>query len=105
MNPSRRWLRGADYSYGIYLYGFSVQQTVVYMLPAARLWYVNALVSLPLVVLVAAFSWHVVEKPANRLRPWLTRVEAWFVARQTETLPAPVRLTKKRGWATLIWRP
>jgi peptidoglycan/LPS O-acetylase OafA/YrhL len=76
MNPSRRWLRGADYSYGIYLYGFAVQQTVVYMLPAARLWYVNLLVSLPLVVLIAAFSWHVVEKPANRLRPWLARLEA-----------------------------
>ena len=36
MNPSRKMLRGADYSYGIYLYGFAVQQTVMHYLPMAQ---------------------------------------------------------------------
>ena len=89
LNPSRRWLRGADYSYGIYLYGFAIQQTIVNMVPLARLWWVNALISVPLVVLVGAFSWHVVEKPANRLRPQLARIEDWFLNWRSKSISSP----------------
>jgi peptidoglycan/LPS O-acetylase OafA/YrhL len=75
MNPSRKALRGADYSYGIYLYGFAIEQTIVYLLPAARDWYINAAISLPAAVLVAAASWHLIERPTgNKLRPLLKRL-------------------------------
>jgi peptidoglycan/LPS O-acetylase OafA/YrhL len=80
MNPSRKMLRGADYSYGIYLYGFAVQQTVMHFLPMAHAWYLNVLISLPLVIVVAAASWHFVERPANALRPTLKRFEDRFLA-------------------------
>jgi peptidoglycan/LPS O-acetylase OafA/YrhL len=84
LNPSRKMLRGADYSYGIYLYGFVLQQTIVDFLPMARVWYVNILISVPAVVLVAAASWHLVERPAGRLRPILKRLENRFLAGRLE---------------------
>jgi peptidoglycan/LPS O-acetylase OafA/YrhL len=80
MNPSRKMLRGADYSYGIYLYGFAVQQTTMHFLPMAHVWYLNVLISLPIAVLVAAASWHFVEHPASRLRSVLKRLEDQFLA-------------------------
>jgi peptidoglycan/LPS O-acetylase OafA/YrhL len=79
MNPSRRALMGADYSYGIFLYGFAVQQTVVHFVPAAHFWLVNMLITVPAVVLVAAASWHFVERPAQRLKTVLKRGEARFL--------------------------
>jgi peptidoglycan/LPS O-acetylase OafA/YrhL len=80
MNPSRHMLRGADYSYGIYLYGFAVQQTMMHFFPIMQVWYLNILVSLPIVILVAAASWHFVERPANGLRSMLKRFEDRFLA-------------------------
>jgi hypothetical protein len=73
VNPSRRLLRGADYSCGNYLYGLVVQQTTMYLFPMVRVWYLNVL-SLPIAILVAA-SWHFVERPANGLRWGIKRIE------------------------------
>jgi peptidoglycan/LPS O-acetylase OafA/YrhL len=73
-------LRGADYSYGIYLYGFAIQQTMMHFFPLARHWYLNVLVSVPIAVLVAAASWHFVERPASGLRSALKRMEERFLA-------------------------
>jgi peptidoglycan/LPS O-acetylase OafA/YrhL len=89
MNPSRKMLRGADYSYGIYLYGFAVQQTMMHFFPVARLWYLNILVTLPIVVLVAAASWHFVERPANGLRSVLKHLETQFLAFRVRRKLAP----------------
>ena len=80
MNPNRGFLRGADYSYGIYLYGFAVQQTLMDLWPASRVWYLNILLCLPCVVLIAAFSWHFVERPASKLRRVAQRSEDWWLA-------------------------
>ena len=71
-NPAKlRILRGADYSYGIYLYGFVIQQTLMATCPWAREWWVNILLSVPLAAGIAALSWHWVEKPALELRRFL----------------------------------
>lgn len=51
-----------DYSYGIYLYAYPVQQSVYQLAPAGRDWSGNFLISLLVVCLFAAFSWHAVEK-------------------------------------------
>jgi peptidoglycan/LPS O-acetylase OafA/YrhL len=68
-NPPRLWLvRSGDYSYGIYLYAFPVQQTVANLFPHLREWYWNVAVALPATLLFAAFSWHYVEKHALKLR-------------------------------------
>ncbi|RDJ21517.1 acyltransferase [Bosea caraganae] len=62
----------ADLSYGVYLYGWPVQQALVVLLPGtgalALLW-----PALALTLLVAALSWYGVEKPALGLKRRLLR--------------------------------
>ncbi len=61
-------LRKADYSYGIYLAGFPLQQALVQLMPGltnpALFFVLSALVA----GVVAATSWHLVEKPILKLR-------------------------------------
>lgn len=69
------FLKGADYSYGMFLYGFAIQQALVFYLPEARIWWVNITLAVPLSMGFAAISWHLVEKPALGLRKYLpTRI-------------------------------
>jgi peptidoglycan/LPS O-acetylase OafA/YrhL len=76
LNPPRhKIISSGDYSYGIYLYGFPVQQTICTLLPDYREWYFNLLFSLPLIVCVAVFSWWVVEKPTLSLRSELKSLD------------------------------
>lgn len=70
------FLKGADYSYGVYLYGWPVQQALVATGDWARNAVVNSISSLALCFLIAAASWHFVEAPATRLRGPLKRLEA-----------------------------
>ena len=50
-----------DYSYGVYLYGYPVQQTFAYLFPHNRIWELNFVVSLTASMIIAALSWHFVE--------------------------------------------
>jgi peptidoglycan/LPS O-acetylase OafA/YrhL len=72
-------IKGADYSYGMYLYGYVIQQLFVY-LAAPRFWWVTALVCVPASALFAAFSWHFIEKPAQNLRKPLAAAERHYLA-------------------------
>ncbi len=72
-------IKGADYSYGMYIYGSVVLQLFVY-LAAPRYWWVNALATIPLTALFAAASWHFVEKPAQKLRNLLPAAERRYLA-------------------------
>lgn len=54
---------GADYSYGMYLYGFPIQQSLAALLPGTRIWYINLILSVAVSACFAAFSWHCIEKP------------------------------------------
>lgn len=68
-SPKKIWiLRHADYSYGIYLYGFVIQQAFVCSFPWAREWWINILFCVPAAAATAALSWHFIEKPALTLR-------------------------------------
>lgn len=61
----RRTARFGDFSYGLYLYAFPVQQTVVWAWPEADY---PVLLCTALTVPLAALSWHLVERPAVRWR-------------------------------------
>lgn len=61
-------LMTGDYSYGIYLYSFPIQQAVAWGFPDQRTWYFNLLVNAPVTLLFAALSWHWLERPALSLR-------------------------------------
>ncbi|MFC7400305.1 acyltransferase family protein [Chelatococcus sp. GCM10030263] len=56
-----------DLSYGIYLYGFPLEQFIYFLLRPAGPWELLAL-ALPATLLVAALSWYLVEKPALSLK-------------------------------------
>lgn len=78
-------LLSGDYSYGLYLYGFVIQQCLLYYFRDTIGSMMGIFVSSLLVTsLFAAFSWHVVERPMLRLK---TRVAARWPRRP---LPAPV---------------
>lgn len=75
-----------DYSYGVYVYAFPVQQTCVMLLgnnpsPDAVL-----ITSLPVTLALACASWHLVEKPALRLKNVFTFSKNEF----------PVEVARKR---------
>jgi peptidoglycan/LPS O-acetylase OafA/YrhL len=55
------FIKGADYSYGIYLYGFPIQQTVVLLFPSLRFPTANFVISAALAWLCACASWHLIE--------------------------------------------
>lgn len=78
LNPSKiALLKGADYSYGLYLYGFAIQQAVARIFPWSHHWYWNLALSIPLASLFAAFSWTLVEKPALKLRSLFPHIAKW----------------------------
>jgi peptidoglycan/LPS O-acetylase OafA/YrhL len=60
MNPGSitHSFSSGDYSYGIFLYGFPIQQAVSAAFPEFRVWWFNLIVSAPIVFLTAYASWH-----------------------------------------------
>lgn len=82
-------LRGHDLSYGLYLWGFLLQQLIVWWFPA-----IDAptllLLSLMVTVPVAALSWFLVERPALRLKHRFVGARPLASpACSTPTLPSP----------------
>jgi len=65
-----------DLSYGIYIYGFPVQQTLMYFF---KLDYINLMLYASIIsVVFAYFSWHLVEKKAlkfKKIKPQLLKLE------------------------------
>jgi Predicted acyltransferases len=63
--PIPRWL--GDYSYGIYLYGFPIQQMIAFLQPESGPYQLMA-ISIPAAWLAGALSWQLVEHPLMNLR-------------------------------------
>jgi peptidoglycan/LPS O-acetylase OafA/YrhL len=77
---------GGDYSYGLYLFAFPLQQAIWQLVPI-RAWWMNLALALPLGLAYAAFSWHCVEKPVLARKRALIALltsqrTAWFAARE-----------------------
>jgi peptidoglycan/LPS O-acetylase OafA/YrhL len=60
--------RFGDYSYGIYLFAFPIQQSVIHFLPHVQPIDVTLIAS-PITFCCAAVSWHLIEKHALTLKP------------------------------------
>ena len=78
--------RLGDYSYGVYLWGFPVQQVVAWHRPLGGP-LVNALIAWLAALVLACMSWHVVEKPALRLKNLPSRLHARWVLRRHAARP------------------
>lgn len=87
-NPFIRRLKlPGDYSYGIYIYGFVVQQCVVEMFPA-RGPYFNMALSIPVSVVLGLLSWQLIEKRALQMVPMVSdALRRAFSARPQGLLP------------------
>ena len=59
--------RVGDYSYGVYVYSFPIQQTLVQRIPGIEPAPLFAL-AMTLTLVVAALSWHCLEQPALGLK-------------------------------------
>lgn len=57
-----------DYSYGIYLFNFPIQQSIIKIYPSLDSWWILMAVSLPATIVFSALSWHCIEKPALSLK-------------------------------------
>lgn len=68
-------LRGADYSYGVFLYGYPIQQAIASLGPWGTNWIINGSLSCVIALVFAAFSWTFVEKPALRSKKYVLALE------------------------------
>jgi peptidoglycan/LPS O-acetylase OafA/YrhL len=67
--PRFALLDKGDYSYGIYLYGFPIQQSLLFLFPVFRQsWPLLFCVAAPITIAFAMLSWHWIERPALRLK-------------------------------------
>lgn len=68
-NSVLTWITQArDYSYGIYIYAFPVQQTIVHYYPNIQIEFYLPICFF-LILVCASFSWHFIESPALKLKP------------------------------------
>lgn len=82
----RKYNAVGDYSYGIYIYAFPVQQATVCILGAITPWLLIS-IAFPITLILAIFSWAFIERPALDRYAWLaSRVVAigrrWGLARE-----------------------
>ena len=71
--PILRLEKNGDPSYGIYLWGWPVQQMVVALSPNITPLF-NCLISIEIAVFMGYISWHLVERPALSLKKMISRV-------------------------------
>jgi peptidoglycan/LPS O-acetylase OafA/YrhL len=80
-----------DYSYGMYLYGFPVQQVVVTLIPRVP-WWMNVVISLVAAFVIAHCSWWFLEKPALSLKNDLLRFETAVLSSLAKMWNGPLLL-------------
>jgi len=68
--------RFGDLSYGIYIYGWPVEQAAIWLCGGRAAWWQVFLIALPGAATLAFLSWHLVERPALRLKPGTRRSAA-----------------------------
>jgi peptidoglycan/LPS O-acetylase OafA/YrhL len=72
--------RFGDLSYGLYIYGWPVEQAVMWLSGGRAAWWQIFLIALPATAAIAFLSWHLVERPMLRLKPGSRRVSAPLTA-------------------------
>jgi peptidoglycan/LPS O-acetylase OafA/YrhL len=70
--------RFGDLSYGLYIYGWPVEQAIVWLFGGHAAWWQVFLAALPATATLAFLSWHLVERPMLRLKPGARRAAAGY---------------------------
>jgi peptidoglycan/LPS O-acetylase OafA/YrhL len=63
-----RLTRYGDFSYGIYIWAWPVQQTIFYLFGSQMNGWLNLLIAGSIAVLLGAASWHLLEKRMLKLK-------------------------------------
>ena len=88
-----------DYSYGIYLYGFPIEQVIRHVTGSDQPLVIFVLTIVP-VTLLAMLSWHFVEKPTLKLRKYLRRGQTVSAVHEAQpTTAAPQSLASQSSGA------
>ena len=66
--PVPRFAKYGDFSYGIYIFAFPVQQIVAQGLAERRTWFLNVVISAPITFFLAVASWFMIERPSLALK-------------------------------------
>jgi peptidoglycan/LPS O-acetylase OafA/YrhL len=102
-NPKANFIhRLGDLSYGIFLYGFPVQQVVASWGSWTHVWYVNLVCALPITILISWLSWTLIERPALSLRThlrYLAPIDALIEEIKGRSSGAHARLVRAYGSA------
>ncbi len=86
--PTPNFFGGGDFSYGVYLWHFPILQLLV-MQFAVSSWWALFLIAIVPVLLVAAASWHGIEKPALKLRKRTSKVGSMIAKQDGPAAAAP----------------
>ena len=82
--PKLAWTqRLPDLSYGIYIYHWVILQSLFYFFPELTLW-VLICAAYGLTLILASFSWYVIEKPSLNYKPVMTRLIEKSIGRRAE---------------------
>jgi len=68
--------RFGDLSYGLYIYGWPVEEAAIWLSGGRAMWWQVAGLALPAAAALAFLSWHLIERPALRLKPGARRPAA-----------------------------
>ena len=96
----RNWEKPGDFSYGIYIFAWPIQQFVAYFGVHEWGWLAYHVIVVGIVHVLAFLSWHLVEKPAMSLKNWTPH---WLVRVRAVTDPKAERLRAQlaqRLWPT-----
>ena len=86
--PAAAW---GDLSYGLYIYGWPVEQLLSWLSGGKAPWWLLFLTGLPIAAALAFLSWHLVERPALCLKP-KTATRLPVVPLPAVVSPPPARL-------------
>jgi peptidoglycan/LPS O-acetylase OafA/YrhL len=95
--PHVKFLQSGDYSYGLYLYAFPIQQAIVQFFPAFRSWWMVFLLAVLVTFCVAWISWHAIEKPTLKLKRWMHNVPK-PIPSTTEPVEEPTTAQASEGF-------
>jgi len=70
--------RFGDLSYGLYIYGWPVEEAVMWFSGGRAPWWQVFLIALPAASAIAFLSWHLIERPMLRLKPGSRRAAARY---------------------------
>lgn len=94
----RNWERPGDFSYGVYIFAWPIQQMAAYFGLHEMGWLIYHASVVVVIHILAFASWHLIEKPAMSLKDWTPKV----IARALEK-SRPTRDRWRSRTGELLW--